>query len=127
MEVNTYFSNGSTIRTFFLAADLSDILSDGMGARRYNRGLVLLAFRMAHNVLRIKQPGFEGSWRTTMMVSGKKLMLAPVALLAGAMTFAIGYSFDRPTSFAQPTASDTAQQNAAAGSWWSDIPERSCR
>ena len=49
-----------------------------------------------------------------MTVSRKKLMLAPVALLAGAMMFAIGYSFRPPNLSAQQTASETAQQHAAA-------------
>jgi len=49
-----------------------------------------------------------------MIVTRKKLMLAPVALLSGAMMFAIGYSFRPPDVSAQQTASENAPKRAVA-------------
>ncbi len=51
-----------------------------------------------------------------MMVSRKKLMLAPVALLCGAMMFAIGYSFRPSDISAQQTAPEAAHKHAVAKS-----------
>ncbi len=51
-----------------------------------------------------------------MTVSRKKLMFAPVALLCGAMMFAIGYSFRPSNVSAQQTASETALKHAVAKS-----------
>jgi len=49
-----------------------------------------------------------------MTVSRKKLMLAPVALLCGAMMFAIGYSFRPSNVSAQQTAPAVAHKHAIA-------------
>ena len=49
-----------------------------------------------------------------MTVSRKKLMLAPVALLSGAMMFAIGYSFRPSNVSAQQTAAESSHKHAAA-------------
>lgn len=51
-----------------------------------------------------------------MTVSRKKLMFAPVALLSGAMMFAIGYSFRPPALSAQQTVSETAHTRAVVRS-----------
>ncbi len=51
-----------------------------------------------------------------MTVSRKRLMLAPVALLSGAMMFAIGYSFRPSNVSAQQTAPEAAQNHVVARS-----------
>jgi hypothetical protein len=51
-----------------------------------------------------------------MTVSRKKLILAPVAILIGALMFAIGYSFRPSNVSAQQTASEAAHKRAVARS-----------